>query len=132
MNKILTPGVRQAIYTLTALASALIPILVTLHVINGGLGTSLLNLVAVLGGLGAAGATTAAVYTSKQRQDGTFAFNGSSAEQAVAAIQATVAQANSVAVDLNTIVHALDVHPAVAPIPVAPPKFTVRDLCAEK
>lgn len=69
----MTAKVRQYFYLLSALASAIVPILVTLRVINESQGNQWLGLVAALGGiLGTAGAGTAAVVLGKQRKDGTL------------------------------------------------------------
>ena len=69
----MTAQFRQWFYLLSALASAIVPILVTLRVINEAQGNQWLGLVAALGGiLGTAGAGTAAVILGKQRKDGTL------------------------------------------------------------
>lgn len=98
-----TPQVRQWLYTAAALASALIPLLVTYKVLDPSSGTAWLNLVGVLGALGTGGAATAAVVTAKQRKDGTLDFTGTPAQQAIEAIQATVAQATNAASDLEKV-----------------------------
>lgn len=99
----LTPQIRQWLYTVAALASALIPLLVTYKVLDPSSGTAWLNLVGVLGALGTGGAATAAVVTAKQRKDGTLDFTGTPAQQAIEAIQATVAQATNAASDLERV-----------------------------
>lgn len=99
----MTPQVRQWLYTLSAVASAIVPLLVVYKVLDPATGTAWVNVVAALGVLGSAGAGTAAVVTAKQRKDGTLDFTGSAAEQAIAAIQATVAQAADTATDLEKV-----------------------------
>ena len=69
----MTAQLRQWFYLVAALASAVVPILVTLRVITESQGNQWLGLVAALGGiLGTAGAGTAAVVLGKQRKDGTI------------------------------------------------------------
>lgn len=99
----MTPQIRQWLYTISAIASALIPLLVTYKVLDPSSGTAWINLVGVLGALGGTGAATAAVMTSRQRKDGTLDFTGSPAQQAIEAIQATVAQATTAATDLEKV-----------------------------
>lgn len=99
----MTPQIRQWLYTISAIASALIPLLVTYKVLDPGTGSAWINLVGVLGALGSGGAATAAVMTARQRKDGTLDFTGSPAQQAIDAIQATVAQAASAATDLEKV-----------------------------
>lgn len=96
----MTPQVRQWLYTISALATALVPLLVVYKVVDQTTGSAW---VALFGVLGSIGSGTAAVVTAKQRRDGTLDFTGSAAEQAVAAIQATVTQAASAATDLERV-----------------------------
>lgn len=99
----MTPQIRQWLYTISAVASALIPLLVTYKVLDPSSGTAWINLVGVLGALGGTGAATAAIVTSRQRREGTLDFTGSPAQQAIDAIQATVAQATNAATDLEKV-----------------------------
>lgn len=99
----MTPKIRQILYTVSAVASALIPLLVTYKVLDPSSGTAWINFVGLLGALGGTGAVTAAVMTSRQRKDGTLDFTGTPAQQAIEAIQATVAQATSAATDLEKV-----------------------------
>ena len=99
----MTPQIRQWLYTLSAVASAIIPLLVTYKVFDPSTGTAWVNLVGVLGALGTGGAATAAVVLAKQRKEGTLDFTGSPAEQAIAAIEATVAQAGNAVTDLEKV-----------------------------
>jgi len=111
---------RQWLYTAAAIASAIIPILVAYKVIDTDVAGAWVNLIGVLGGLGTVGASTAAVMTSRQRKDGTLDFIGTAPEQAIAAIQATVAQASTAVTDLARV---KDVVTGVlsAAAPVVPP-----------
>jgi hypothetical protein len=99
----MTPKIRQLLYTVSAIASAIIPLLVTYKVLDPSSGTAWINLVGILGALGGTGAATAAVITSRQRKDGTLNFSGPPAQQAIDAIQATVAQATNAATDLERV-----------------------------
>jgi hypothetical protein len=103
----MTPKIRQILYTVSAIASALIPLLVTYKVLDPSSGTAWINLVGILGALGGTGAATAAVMTSRQRKDGTLDFSGTPAEQAIEAIKATVAQAGSARSDLKELFRAV-------------------------
>lgn len=104
----MTPVVRQWIYIASAVASALIPILVTYNVVDHNAGTAWANLVAVLGAIGSGGAATAAVVVNKQRKEGTLEFSGTPAEQAVAAIKATIERAGTAASDLDVVRKAIN------------------------
>lgn len=99
----MTPKIRQWLYTVSAVASALIPLLVTYKVLDPTSGSAWVNLIGVLGVLGTGGAATAAVVTAKQRHEGTLDFTGSPAKQAIEAIQATVTQATNAASDLDRV-----------------------------
>lgn len=99
----MTPQIRQWLYTVSAVASAIIPLLVTYKVLDPSTGTAWINLVGVLGALGGAGAATAAVVTAKQRREGTLDFTGTPAQQAIDAIKATVEQATTAASDLDRV-----------------------------
>jgi len=99
----MTPKIRQILYTVSAVASAIIPLLVTYKVLDPSSGTAWINLIGFLGALGGTGAATAAVMTSRQRKDGTLDFTGPPAQQAIEAIQATVAQAANAATDLEKV-----------------------------
>ena len=100
----MTPKIRQTLYSVAAVASALIPVLVALKLVDPNLGNGLLNLVAVLGTLGAGGAGVAAVVTGRQRKEGTLDFTGTPAQQAIDAIKATVQQAANSSVDLQRVI----------------------------
>jgi hypothetical protein len=99
----MTPKIRQILYTVSAIASAIIPLLVTYKIVDPSSGTAWINLVGLLGALGGTGAATAAVMTARQRKDGTLDFSGPPAQQAIEAIQATVAQATNAATDLERV-----------------------------
>lgn len=96
----MTPQVRQWLYTISAVASAVIPLLVAYKVIDTSLAGAWVNVIGVLGALATGGAATAAVVTAKQRKDGTLDFTGTPAQQAIEAIQATISQASTAASDL--------------------------------
>lgn len=99
----MTPKVRQWLYTASAAASAIIPLLVAYKVIDTSVAGAWVNVIGVLGALATGGAATAAVVTAKQRHDGTLDFTGSPAEQAIAAIQATVSQAETAGTNLEKV-----------------------------
>lgn len=110
----MTPQIRQWIYTVSAVASALIPLLVIYKVLDPAAATAWVNVVGVLGALGSGGAATAAVMTARQRKDGTLDFTGTPAQQAIDAIQATIAQASTAADDLARVKTAVSEVLAVA------------------
>lgn len=99
----MTPKIRQILYTVSAVASAIIPLLVTYNVLDSSSGTAWINLVGLLGALGSGGAATAAIVTAKQRREGTLDFTGTPAQQAIDAIKATVDQASNAATDLERV-----------------------------
>lgn len=116
----MSPKIRQTIYGIGLAATSLLSVLSVWKVIDpttaSTVSASLAGLLSLLG-VGAAG--TAAVVVSKQQKDGTFDVSGTAAEQAVAAIQATVAQANKSVSDLQKVKDA--VTGAVNDIPVLGP-----------
>lgn len=99
----MTPQVRQWIYTASAALSAIIPLLVAYNVIDSSAAGAWLNVIGVLGAIGSGGAATAALVLARQRKEGTLNFTGSAAEQAIAAIQATVDQAAHAVTDLDKV-----------------------------
>lgn len=112
--------IRQWFYLLSALASAIVPILVTLRVINESQGNQWLGLVAALGGvLGTAGAGTAAVILGKQRKDGTL-DTAAPADAAITAIQQTVENVTTATSELDRVKQAasdvLGAIPGVGPL----------------
>ena len=121
----MTPKIRQLLYTVSAIASALIPLLVTYKVLDPSSGTAWINLVGVLGVLGGTGAATAAVMTSRQRKDGTLDFSGTPAEQAIEAIKATVAQAGTARSDLQELFRAVS---QVIPVALDAAKPVLADI----
>lgn len=96
--------VRQTIYAIGLTATSLLSVLSLWKVIDpttaSTINASLSGLLSLLG-VGAAG--TAAVVLGKQRKDQTLDFSGTAAEQAIAAINATVAQAESSVSDLQKV-----------------------------
>lgn len=117
LQPLIPPAIRQWLYTIAALGTAIIPILVAYHVLDDTAAGAWLNVVAILGSLGSVGATTAAVVTAKQRKEGTLDFTGSPAQQAVSAIQATVNRAGVAQHELQEIIQAV----STALSPPAPP-----------
>jgi hypothetical protein len=99
----MTPQIRQWIYTASAALSAIIPLLVAYNVIESSAAGAWLNVIGVLGAIGSGGAATAAVVLARQRKEGTLDFTGTAAEQAIAAIQATVDQAAHAVTDLDKV-----------------------------
>lgn len=100
----MSPQVRQWIYTVAAVATAIIPLLVAYRVFDPATGAAWVSVVAALGAIGSGGAATAAFTLAKQRRDGTLDFTGSPAQQAVDAIQAIVDQAKNSKSDLQSVV----------------------------
>lgn len=98
----MTPQIRQWIYTISAIASALIPLLVTYKVLDPNSGSAWTNLVGVLGAIGTGGAVTAAAVVAKQRRNGTI-LGADPAQQAITAIQATIDRATSSVGDLEKV-----------------------------
>ncbi|WP_458317089.1 hypothetical protein [Mycolicibacterium brisbanense] len=116
----MTAQLRQWFYLLSALASAIVPILVTLRVITENQGNQWLGLVAALGGiLGTAGAGTAAVILGKQRKDGTLE-TAAPADAAITAIQQTVQNVTTATSELDKVkqaaADALGTVPGVGPL----------------
>lgn len=117
---LIPPNIRQWLYTLAALGTAIIPLLVAYRVLDGTAAQAWMGVVAALGSLGTVGATTAAVVTSKQRKEGLYNAT-TPAEAAVSAIQATVSRAGSAQADLQQVIQA--VTEALAPLQhSAPPE----------
>lgn len=100
----MSPKTRQAFYSLGTVASGLLTLLVTFHILDPSTASGLGNVVAALVGLlGTAASGTAAVVVGKQRKEGTLDFTGSAAEQAVSAIQTTVSQAATASAELQKV-----------------------------
>lgn len=99
----MTPQSRQWLYNLSMVASAIVPVLVAYKVIGTDVAGAWVNVIGVLGVLATGGTATAAMVLAKQRRDGTLDFTGSAAEQAVAAIQATVQQASQASDNLEAV-----------------------------
>lgn len=99
----MTPQVRQWVYTISAIATAIIPLLVGYNVLDDATASAWVNVIGLLGALGSGGAATAAVVTARQRKEGTLDFTGSAAKQAIEAIQATVKNAENASSDLDKV-----------------------------
>lgn len=102
----MTPHIRQWLYTISAVASAVIPLLVFYEVIGSDEASAWVNVVGILGAVATGGSATAAVVLNRQRKEGTLDFTGSPAEQAIGALQAAVGQAVRAATDLDKVKHA--------------------------
>ena len=99
----MTSQTRQWVYSISAVLTALIPLLVSYKVLDNDAAGAWLNVVAALGALGSGGAVTAAITLAKQRKDGVLDFTGSPAQQAISAIQATADQAANAANELDKV-----------------------------
>lgn len=100
----MTSSFRQALYALSTVATGILTLLVTFRIIEQGTATNLTTAIAALVGLfGTAATGTATAVVSKQRKEGTLNFQGTAADQAVSAIQATVAQAAGAAKELDKV-----------------------------
>lgn len=90
-------------YRISAVAAALVPILVATRVVTESQGNQWLALVAAIGGLfGVAGAGTAAVVLGKQTQDGTL-DSPAPADAAITAIQQTIQNATTASAELDRV-----------------------------
>jgi hypothetical protein len=117
----MNPKLRQTAYLIGLISTSAITLASLWHGISGGTASSLTNgLAAILGLLGVGATGTASVAVTKQMKDGTLDFTGSAAEQAVAAIQATVNQASQATNDLARVQQAI-VNQAAQIIPGAGP-----------
>lgn len=100
----MTPKIRQTLYLLGTVATSVVTLLAVWRGIDSHTATALGNTItAVLGLLGVGATGVAGAVVAKQRADGTLDFTGTAAEQAVAAIAATAAQAQSAAADLDRV-----------------------------
>lgn len=100
----MSPKIRQTIYAIGLIATSALSLLSVWKIIDPAtastVSASLAGLLSLLG-VGAAG--TAAVVVSKQQKDGTFDVSGSSADQAIAAINNTIQQAQQATSDLDKV-----------------------------
>lgn len=100
----MSPKIRQSIYGIGVLATGLLSLLSVWKVIDPTTASTInASVSGLLSLLGAGAAGTAAVVLGKQRKEGTLDFQGSAADQAVAAIQATVAAATESASELQKV-----------------------------
>lgn len=103
----MSPKIRQTAYGLGTIATTVVTLLALWHGIDGTTATAVGNAITALLGLLGIGATaTAGVVVAKQRREGTLDFTGTPAEQAVDAIAAVAAQAESTATDREKIMAA--------------------------
>lgn len=117
----MNPKLRQTAYLVGLISTSAITLASVWHGLSGGTASTLTNgIAAILGLLGVGATGTASVAVTKQMKDGTLDFTGTPAEQAVAAIQATVAQANTATSDLARVQQAIANQaagiPAVGPL----------------
>lgn len=100
----MSPKARQWLYTVSAIASAVIPLLVVYRILDNSAATAWVNVIGVLGAIATGGSATAAMMTNKQRKDGTFdAAPTNPADMAITALQAAVTQATTAANDLDRV-----------------------------
>lgn len=100
----MTPKFRQLLYGLSTVATGIVTVMVAVHILDPHTAGGVSSVIAALVGLlGTAATGTATAVVSKQRQEGTLDFQGSAAEQAVAAIQSTVQSAAVAAAELDKV-----------------------------
>lgn len=109
MSKSPSVEVRDWIYTASLIASAVVGVLISTGVVTQLVGTSIDKLIGAVSVAAAGGPALAKLMLSRQRKDATLDFSGTPAEQAVQAINATVAQAGTATADLEAIRSALSV-----------------------
>lgn len=100
----MTPKIRQTLYLLGTVATSVVTLLAVWRGIDSHTATALGNTItAVLGLLGVSATGVAGAVVAKQRSDGTLDFSGSPAEQAIAAIEAVNAQADTALTDRDRV-----------------------------
>lgn len=113
----MTPKVRQTLYLLGTIATSLVTLLAVWRGIDSHTANALSNTItAILGLLGVSATGVAGAVVARQRNDGTLDFTGTAAEQAIAAIQAVNAQADTAADDLVKVRGALGDLAATIPV----------------
>lgn len=99
----MTPKIRQTAYLLGTVATSLVTLLALWRGIDTNTASALTNaLTGLLGLLGVGASATAGVVLSRQRKDGTLETQ-SPVDQAISAINATVAQVQSASADLDRV-----------------------------
>lgn len=97
------PKIRQSAYLVGTIATSVVTLLAVWRGIDTQTATALSTAITgVLGLLGAGATATAGVVLSRQRKDGTLE-NQSPVDQAISAINATVAQVQSASADLDRV-----------------------------
>lgn len=104
MLKNLSPRTAQTIYNFGLIATSMVTIASLWKAIDGGTATALSTAItAVLGLLGVGATATGSIRVAAQRKDGTLDFTGTPAQQAVDAITAVNAQAQTAVSDLDKV-----------------------------
>lgn len=117
----MTPKIRQTAYLLGTVATSVVTLLALWRGIDTHTATALGNAITgLLGLLGVGASATAGVVLSRQRKEGVLDAVQSPVDQAISAINATVAQVQSASADLDRVKTAVsDVFgslPAVGPL----------------
>ena len=103
----MTPKIRQSAYLLGTVATSLVTLLALWRGIDSHTASALTNaLTGLLGLLGVGASATAGVVLSKQRKEGVLETL-SPVDQAITAIEATVAQVTSASADLDRVKNAV-------------------------
>jgi hypothetical protein len=103
----LSPKIRQTAYVLGTVATSVVTLLALWRGIDTHTATALGNAITgVLGLLGVGASATAGVVLSKQRKEGVLEAQ-SPVDQAITAINATVAQVQSASADLDRVKNAV-------------------------
>ena len=104
----MSPKIRQSAYALGTIATSLVTLLALWRGIDTHTATALGNAItAVLGLLGIGASATAGVVLSRQRKEGVLDAAQSPVDQAISAINATVAQVQSATSDLDRVKNAV-------------------------
>jgi len=102
----ISPKIRQTAYLLGTVATSVVTLLAVWRGIDTQTATALSTAITgVLGLLGAGATATAGVVLSRQRKDGVV--DASPVDQAISAINATVAQVQSASADLDRVKNAV-------------------------
>lgn len=102
----ISPKIRQSAYLVGTIATSVVTLLAVWRGIDTQTATALSTAITgVLGLLGAGATATAGVVLSRQRKDGVV--DASPVDQAISAINATVAQVQSASADLDRVKNAV-------------------------
>lgn len=100
----MSPKIRQTAYVLGTIATSVVTLLALWRGIDTQTASALTNaLTGLLGLLGIGASATAGVVLSKQRKEGVLDELQSPVDQAISAINATVAQVQSASADLDRV-----------------------------